>query len=376
MFRNLPSVRSFCAALALVVLASTPGFAQPAPAAPLAFSQPLTVKWRYTSDQATNFTPATDGKSLYVPLSGGAMIALNATDGRLLWRAEAGGEFSATPCADEQVVYVATQYPAADTNITRGALRAVSKETGITLWMRTLQAPVLGVLVAGQGALFAGSANGNVYAFDKRTGRTIWVNQYGDGFESHPALAGNRLYIGSNAGWLLALSQSTGELIWSFRARGSIQGAIAITNGMVFFGSGDGYVYAVSEAGAKLRWKRRTGAAVQAVVSSEDGVIASSFDNFAYLLSLKKGDLVWRQLLPGRVAARPLTAPDGALFTPLSTDNAIVLSLKNGKPVNTMSIGEENSSSAAPIAASDVIILTTPHGLLAFSNAEQRPVAH
>ena len=145
---------------------------------------------------------------------------------------------------------------------------------------------------------------------------------------------------------------------------------------MVFFGSGDGYVYAVSEAGAKLRWKRRTGAAVQAVVSSEDGVIASSFDNFAYLLSLKKGDLVWRQLLPGRVAARPLTAPDGALFTPLSTDNAIVLSLKNGKPVNTMSIGEENSSSAAPIAASDVIILTTPHGLLAFSNAEQRPVAH
>jgi hypothetical protein len=86
--------------------------------------------------------------------------------------------------------------------------------------------------------------------------------------------------------------------------------------------------------------------------------------------------LVWRQLLPGRVAARPLTAPDGALFTPLSTDSAIVLSLKNGKPVNTMSIGEENSSSAAPIAARDVIILTTPHGLLAFSNAEQKPVAH
>ena len=85
---------------------------------------------------------------------------------------------------------------------------------------------------------------------------------------------------------------------------------------------------------------------------------------------------MWRQLLPGRVAARPLTAPDGALFTPLSTDSAIVLSLKNGKPVNTISIGEENSSSAAPIAASDVIVLTTPHGLLAFSNVEQKPVAH
>ena len=230
MFRNLPPVRWFFAAL-MVVLVSTPGFAQPAPATALSLSQPLTIKWRYSSDQATNFTPATDGKSLYVPLSGGTMIALNATDGRLQWRAEAGGDFSATPCVDDQVVYVATQYPAAETNITRGALRAVSKETGITLWMRTLQAPVLGGLVVGQGALFAGSSNGNVYAFDKRTGRTIWVNQYGDGFESHPTLTGNRLYIGSNGGWLLALSQSSGEVIWSFRARGSIQGAIAVTNG-------------------------------------------------------------------------------------------------------------------------------------------------
>jgi len=32
-----------------------------------------------------------------------------------------------------------------------------------------------------------------------------------------------------------------------------------------------------------------------------------------------------------------------------------------------MPMGEENSSSAAPVAASGMLILTTPHGLLAFS---------
>ena len=135
----------------------------------------------------------------------------------------------------------------------------------------------------------------------------------------------------------------------------------------VFFGSGDGYVYAFNESKEKLRWKRRTGAGVQAVVASENGLLASSLDNFAYLLSAKKGAVLWRQLLPGRVPARPLTATDGVLFTPLSTDSAIVLSLKNGKPLNTMPIGEENSSGAAPIAAKEIIVLTTPHGLLAFS---------
>ena len=108
----------------------------------LALSQPLTVKWRYKSDRASNFTPATDDKTVYLPLSGGTLIALNVTDGQLRWRAEAGGEFSAAPVVDDHVVYVATQYPGVEKDTIRGTLQALSKDTGITLWMRTLQSPV------------------------------------------------------------------------------------------------------------------------------------------------------------------------------------------------------------------------------------------
>jgi outer membrane protein assembly factor BamB len=332
----------------------------------LSLAQPLTLKWRYKTEQTTNFTPAHDEKTVFMPLAGGTLVALNVADGQLRWRAEAGGEVSAAPAVDDQVVYVATEYSGVEANSVRGTLRALSKETGITLWMRTLQSPLRGSLAEGPLAVYAGAANGSVYAFDKHTGRSVWVNQYADGFASQPTLYGDRLYIGSIGGWLVALEQKNGKLVWSYRARGPIQGSIAVTPASVFFGSGDGYVYAFNESKEKLRWKRRTGAGVQAVVASEDELLASSLDNFAYFLS-KKGAVLWRQLLPGRVPARPLTTTDGALFTPLSTDIAIVLSLKNGKPLNTMPMGEENSSSAAPIAASEMIILTTPHGLLAFS---------
>jgi hypothetical protein len=95
-------------------------------------------------------------------------------------------------------------------------------------------------------------------------------------------------------------------------------------------------------------------------------LIAASLDNFAYLLSLNKGALIWRRQLPGRIPARPFTATDGALFTPLSTDSAIVLNLHDGKPANTLSLGEENSSSAAPIAIDNLVVIATSHGLLAF----------
>ncbi len=239
--------------------------------------------------------------------------------------------------------------------------------------MRTLQAPLSGSLLVGEHALFAGAADGKVYAFDKRTGLSLWVNQYAEEFSSQPAAAGRFLYIGSEQGSLFALDQATGHSAWHYQTRGPIKGPIAIVNGSVCFGSGDGYVYALRGSNSRLIWRRRTGAAVQAVVSVENGLLAASLDNVVYLLSTNRGSLIWRRLLPGRISARPIIASDGALFTPLSTDSAIVLGLRDGKPVNTLSIGEENSSSAEPIAVHDLVLVTTPHGLLAFARPLEKP---
>ncbi len=249
----------------------------------------------------------------------------------------------------------------------RGALRAISKDTGVTRWMRTLSAPIRGSMVANGLRLFAGAADGRVYAFDKGNGLSIWINQYAPPFSGQLAVFGDRLYIAGEASTLFALDQVTGRVVWHYRTRSSISCPVAVADRVVFFGSNDGYVYAFSESRSKLLWRHRTGAAVQAVVVVDNGLLAASLDNFAYLLSPRKGAIIWRQLLPGRIASRPFTSKDGALFTPLSTDRAIVLGLKDGKPVNTLPLDEENSSSAAPIAVANSVIVATPHRLLAFA---------
>src|SRR5882724_4062258 len=339
----------------------------------IALSRPLIVTWRDQSDQTTNLTPAGDKTTVFLPLAAGILIALNAPDGKLLWKAEAGGDFSAAPTTDDRSVYAATKYSEPEQGHVHGTLRALSKSTGVTLWMRTLPAPLGGGLAAGGDALFAGGIDGRVYAFDKHTGLTLWINQYAEGFTSEPLVAGQFVYLGSDAGNLLALDQATGRLVWQYHSHGAIQGPIGAANGIIYFGSGDCYVYAFSESRRKLLWRRRTGAAVQAVVVVDSGLLAASLDNFAYLLSLNKGSLIWRRQLPGRIPARPVTATDGALFTPLSTDSAIVLSLHDGKPANTLSLGEENSSSAAPIVVENLVLIATSHGLLAFSAPPQGP---
>src|SRR5438270_627931 len=99
-----------CCCLLALTISSTHLATPPAGQVQIALSQPLILKWRYQTDQSSNLTPAADKTTVFLPLASGRLIALNAADGKLLWKAEAGGEFSAAPTTDECCVYAATKY--------------------------------------------------------------------------------------------------------------------------------------------------------------------------------------------------------------------------------------------------------------------------
>lgn len=328
-------------------------------------SQPLTVRWRYQSDVTLNLTPAFDNERIYLPLAGGAIVALKAKDGQFYWRSEMGGELSASPVADENAIYVASE-TVGQPNAPAGALRALGREGGVTQWMTPLVRPLRGALTLSGGKLFAGGSDGRAYAFDKHTGGVLWSIPHALVFSNQPIVRDGKVYLGSEDGTLLALEEATGRLLWRYRTKGAIRGPVAVSGNSVFFGSGDSYIYAVSADKGKMKWRKRTGAGVEAVVLAGDGILAASLDNFAYLLDLD-GSMHWKKQLPGRISAQPLTIEEAALFTPLSSSAGVVLGLKDGKQVNSLPTGEELTSSASPILVGDAVILTTEHGLLAFA---------
>jgi outer membrane protein assembly factor BamB len=353
-----------CGLFALVA-----GFAMRASAdSAMLLSQPLTVRWRYQSNVTLNLTPAFDKERIYLPLAGGTIVALTARDGQLYWRSDMGGELSASPVADESAIYVASETtgPPNEPRRSGGALRALSREGGVTQWMTPLVTPLRGALALGGGKLFAGGSDGRAYAFDKHTGGVLWSIPFPSSFAGQPVLKAGRVYFGSEDGTLLALEEKTGRLLWRFRTKGAVRGPVAVDRENVYFGSGDGYVYAVSADRGRLRWRKRTGAGVEAVALTGDMLLVASLDNFAYLLS-DKGTMLWKKQLPGRISAQPLTVDEAALFTPLSSSSAVVLSLKDGKQVNSLPTEEELTSSASPILVGDAVIVTTEHGLLAFA---------
>jgi len=345
----------------LVLLCALPAFSS----TDFLLSQPLTVRWRYESNVTLNLTPAFDSERVYLPLAGGTIVALKAKDGQLYWRTEIGGELSASPVADQNAIYVASE-TVGQPNAPAGALRALGREGGVTQWMTPLVRPLRGALTISGEKLFAGGSDGRAYAFDKRTGGVLWSIPFALAFSNQPVAKDGRVYLGSEDGTLLALDEASGRLLWRYRTPGAIHGPVAVSDESVFFGSGDGYVYAVSVDKGKLKWRKRTGAGVEAVVLAGDRLLAASLDNFAYLLTLK-GAMLWKKQLPGRISAQPLTVEQTALFTPLSSSEGVVLGLKDGKQVNTLLAGEELSSSASPIIVGDTVIVTTEHGLLAFA---------
>ena len=343
----------------------------------LALSQPLTILWQHQSvdEQTTNLTSAADSERIYLPLTRGVLLSMSVKDGSTLWRAETGGELSASPVADGRGVYVASQTSYAGKLDARanGALRLLGSTTGVTLWMRTLPRPFRGSLAENETTLFGGTEDGRVYAINKKTGGIVWTFQHSAGFASTPVLSGEQIYVGSTDGVMFALQQETGKPSWRYRTRGALPGAAVVSDGKIFFGSVDGYVYALQETNGKLRWRTRTGASVQSVALTINGVVAASFDNFVYSFSQQSGRQQWKRQLSGRIVAQPLASDDGVLFAPLAGDACVVLSPRDGKQLNTLPVGADNNVSASPILAGDVLIITTRNGVLAFSPPANKP---
>ena len=334
-------------------------------------SRPLHVQWSFEAENISNITPVADGEAVYVSLNNGTVVSLRREDGEMSWKSELGGVITSSPSADSRGVYMASEIPPSEGSKypqATGVLRALGSQSGVTLWMRTLPSPIRGALASNASTLFGRSSDGRIYAVKKENGEIAWIKYGYMPFNSSPVLYGGKLYVVDSGGSLYAIEESTGQTSWRYRTRAQAGASLAIVEGVVFVGTDDGYVHAIEEATGRMRWRARAGAAVQTVQPAGRCLLATSLDNFVYCLSRQKGKKLWKRQLPGRVAARPLVLGDDVLLSPLAGDECVVLSLQDGRKINSVYVGEDNNSEADPLLSGDLLLLTTRKGVLAFSN--------
>lgn len=180
-----------------------------------------TRRWSYATGSAVLGSPALDGKgSLYIGSMDGLMYSFSTTDGSLQW-----------------------VYPDPETTLPEGGIAA-------------------GPVLAGDGeTLYFGNDSGTFHALAAKDGSLRWSfevaelhppdGQTSTAFEHAAALdAAGNVYAGCANGYLYALDGEEGSLRWSFPATEAIYAAPAISaEGTLVFPSRDGYLYGVDLEG-------------------------------------------------------------------------------------------------------------------------------
>lgn len=328
-------------------------------------SQPFERVWRYETNALSGFRPGGDATLVVVPLLDGKFVALNPSDGNLLWTAEPGGEASASPLVTTESVVIATARTGSGS---QGMLRALDRGTGLALWVRELAKPAVSELTFANGKIFFGSSDGSIYAVRADSGAVVWAFATRGIVRGQILLTEHEVLIGSDDGALYALDRELGTEHWRVQTGGAIVGRPALTDRRLYVTSGDGVTTAIDRTTRKVLWRARTGAAIEAgpVVVGRDGLLIASFDNFVYLLDARTGDRLWKRRMRGRIVSEPiLGSEERAIVAPLRDDRLTVLGVRDGNRLGAFALEPGDALVAPPLVTGTMLLLSTDSGLVA-----------
>ncbi|HEY7123452.1 MAG TPA: PQQ-binding-like beta-propeller repeat protein [Ktedonobacterales bacterium] len=226
---------------------------------------------------------------VYVCVSGygGFTYAFNTSNGLLRWMQQ-------TDCGPGSIPFGDYAAPVLANGVLYTGKDALNAQNGRVLWRLSLDATFASVV---DGTLYA-YAEAMVYALNPANGSVRWKYQLGNVIACLPAVADGTVYVGeqnsvgSDTAVTTALSASTGSVLWKYHASSF---SIVAAGGMVYLGDTDG-ITALDAPGGQLRWHfpiTMSGNAVSAVL---DGMVYLSADG-AYALSASDGSKRWHNML-------------------------------------------------------------------------------
>lgn len=177
------------------------------------------IIWRAAIPAPSRAAPTVMDERVFVTTLDNRLIAMNASDGSILWEysgiAEVAGLVgAASPAASRDVVIPV---------FSSGEIFALRLENGSTAWSDNLSSfntmsgvsaisDIRGLPIVDKGLVIAISFGGRMVAIDERTGTRIWQREIG-GSET-PWVAGNHLFVISTDNELVALGRDNGVIRW------------------------------------------------------------------------------------------------------------------------------------------------------------------
>lgn len=146
----------------------------------------------------------------------------------------------------------------------------------------------------GEGTVFVGSADKNLYAFDLANGRERWRFATGGFVESSPAYSRGVVYVGSNDNKLYAINATSGEPVWQFNTSGKVYSSPAVAGSSVFVGSADGLLHALNASNGQRLWAfNASGQVFSSPAAFLDMVFVGTTGGKMYAVNSTTGEKLW-----------------------------------------------------------------------------------
>ncbi len=375
----------------------------------LNLSIPFKICWENKNEQSINSIIASDKNKLFVVSVGGIIKSINSETGTKYWETNLGGEILSTPYIDDGNIFIVSKVKENQSGIFANnklsidedkgngiIIRSLSITSGVTIWQTNLKTnlktnlnPEQLFLYVHKSTLIIADKNGNLYSIIKNDGTYNWQNNLGARLSAPPYFYADKAILGTFEKQLIIFNLGEGKIYKKVELH-IIPTAISfdITDETLFIGDQKGVAFSLKiEKTEEIKyevfkreknrkktknnnWEFRLGAEVSNISLTPKGLLITSLDNFAYLISKRNGNLIWKKRLAGRITDKTLVLNNYALITTIAEPTIFIVELNTGRVINKITLEDESFATATPIKTQNKIIVPTSRGLFAFSPNE------
>lgn len=327
-----------------------------------------TVCWNRFDDLALSSPLVSDGENVYYASLGGRITAIETAGGQSAWNAELGGRSISNILVRDLDVVAAIAVVGESAKINDSSLKSLSKKTGIVNWSTRLPAAeryVLGFTAAGIAAV---SSDGNVSLFGTKIGGLLWERPSLGKLAASPFFDSEHIVISTDAGNTYVISASDGSAALRIPTPADTETLIESNGKRLISGDRRGNLTAIDFDSGRRKWRFKAGAKWTFIVQTGYGIFAGSADNFVYMLSSERGDVIWKKRMPGRILQSPAVSDSFAIVAAYGEDSSYIIDLNSGKIVNRISLEENSSFTNSPVfVSSESVAAATNSGVTLWS---------
>jgi serine/threonine protein kinase len=265
----------------------------------------------------------------------------------------------------------------ADAESMKEALMGVARKTGALSKLRTTSiAPAAGIKpiwafkcedeirgtpLVGQGTIYIGCYDNNLYAINSGDGKFLWKYPTDGGIVSRPALYEGNVFFGSEDQRLHVVSSRTGKVVWTYFTEGPIRSSPRIAEGHAFVGSDDHHLHAVNVNTSRSAWKFDAADKVRSTPCVANELVYVGTEAGELLAIDYRGALRWRFQAKRSVTSSPVAAGQAVFFASLDS-TLYCLDAKEGWVIWRFRLGKGSVSS--PAVAENLVIVGASDGFI------------